>query len=294
MRRLLIVMDSRYIPAEIRRELRQEANFGCAYCGIPAIQYHHIIPYSEIGEHVPDEMVALCPNCHAEADAGSITREELYEVKKDPHNKDIVDYMFYFEPQPPILLMGSAAVEFGERGLISMIRIKGEDIISVRYVKDRLHFDIHFFSKDNELIASITDGEWWANTNHLWDLKYKKTWFKLWNSDEEVGLKLEYNPESQHISFKGKFYYDGDEVLITPSKMRHPISNSEVHGGGYIIGGDGDEDHLLNNFDKSMSILHRTGDSIRRDGKGRIRAGLFDFSEEDSKDSFVFHINPEG
>lgn len=283
-------MPSRYIPAQIRRELRQEANFGCAFCGTPVIQYHHIIPYSEIEKHIPEEMVALCPNCHAEADAGSITREELYEAKESPHNTDIVDYMFYFEPQPPILLLGSAHVEFGERGTISLLRIKGEDIISARYVQDRLHFDIHFFSEDNDLIASITDGEWWAKTDNLWDLKYKKTWLKIWNSNEEVGLKLEYNPDNRHISFKGKFYYDGDEVLITPSKMRHPFSNVEIHGGGYIIGGEENKKFLLSNLSNQMAIIHRT--DVSRDSEGRIRAGLFNFSDEDSKDSFVFQMSP--
>lgn len=283
-------MTSRYIPADIRRKLRQEANFGCAYCGTPVVQYHHIIPYSEIEKHIPAEMVALCPNCHAEADAGSITRDALYEAKESPHNSDKVDYMFYFEPQPPILLLGSAAVEFGERGKISLIRIKGEDIISARYIEDRLHFNINFYSKDNELIASVTDGEWWAKTNPIWDLKYKKTWFKIWNSEEKVGLKLEYNPDNRFISFKGIFHYDGDEVRITPSKMRHPFRNIEVHGGGYVMGGEDSEDSLLSNHSDSMAVMHRK--NVRRDSEGRIQAGLFDFSNEDSKDSFMFKIPP--
>jgi hypothetical protein len=282
-------MSSRYIPADIRRELRQEANFGCAYCGTPVVQYHHIIPFSEIEKHKPEEMIALCPNCHAEADAGSITRSELYDLKKSPHNSDIVDYMFYFEPQPPILLLGDAAVEFGERGEISLLQIKGKNILSMKYLEDRLHFNVDFYSKNSELIASITDGEWWAKTNYVWDLKYKKTWMKVWNSDEEVGLKLEYHPDSHYMSFKGRFYYNDEKVFITPSKMRYPSKNIEISGITYIIGGNDSDSHLLDSVDQ-VPTIHRPGESINRDSEGNILAGLFDFSEEDSKYSFIFKI----
>jgi hypothetical protein len=33
---------NREIPSEIKRQLRQEAGFGCCICGIPIIEYHHI------------------------------------------------------------------------------------------------------------------------------------------------------------------------------------------------------------------------------------------------------------
>ncbi len=35
-------------PLLIKRQLRQEAGFGCCKCGKPIIQYHYIIPYTQI------------------------------------------------------------------------------------------------------------------------------------------------------------------------------------------------------------------------------------------------------
>ena len=68
-------------PADVKRELRQEVNFGCAICGAPLLEYHHIIPYSEAEHHDPDHMVAVCPNHHRLSDDGAISRSELYTAK---------------------------------------------------------------------------------------------------------------------------------------------------------------------------------------------------------------------
>lgn len=286
-------MSSRYIPADIRRELRQEVNFGCAYCGVPIIQHHHIIPYAEIEEHRPEEMIALCPNCHSEADAGSISRGRLYQLKENPHNSDVVDYMFYFEPNPPLIQMGSATIEFGEQGKVSLLRINGEDVIVARYERDRIHFDIHFFSKDGDLIASITDTDWWAKTAEVWDLKYKKTWFKLWNKDEEVGLKIEFDEETGIIFFKGIFHYKDESVKVTPSKFRYDEQDIEIHGVGYIMGGEEkDQDFRLSN-PVNRAIIHRTG--VTKASDGSMRAGVFAVGpDSDPDDSFVWVMGRDG
>ena len=97
--------DRSHLPAEIKRQLRQEANFGCVVCGAPIIQYHHIIPYSEREHHDPEHMTVLCPNHHSHAgpDSEALTPDMLYEYKSEPHNSDIVDYEFYFESETPIV-----------------------------------------------------------------------------------------------------------------------------------------------------------------------------------------------
>lgn len=52
-------------PADVERKLRQEAGFGCARCGHPYIEYHHIIPYAEEPHFRAEDMIALCGNCHS-------------------------------------------------------------------------------------------------------------------------------------------------------------------------------------------------------------------------------------
>src|SRR5215469_13568423 len=69
-------------PASVERQLRQEAGFGCAKCGHPSIEYHHIIPFAEEQHFRPKDMVALCGNCHPAI--SKLGRDKQYEIKQAP------------------------------------------------------------------------------------------------------------------------------------------------------------------------------------------------------------------
>jgi hypothetical protein len=68
----------------VRRQLRQEVGFGCPVenCRSPYLTYHHFDPpWKEKKHHDPAGMVALCRPHHAQADAGTFTREQLRRLK---------------------------------------------------------------------------------------------------------------------------------------------------------------------------------------------------------------------
>jgi hypothetical protein len=51
----------RNTPLDIARQLRKEANFGCARCGHPLLDNAHIIPYSQTRDFMAEDMIALYP-----------------------------------------------------------------------------------------------------------------------------------------------------------------------------------------------------------------------------------------
>ena len=69
------------VPYPVRRILRQEAGFGCCTCGFPIYQYHHIVPYAHEHHYRPQDMMTLCPNCHAQATAGAMPESEQRHYK---------------------------------------------------------------------------------------------------------------------------------------------------------------------------------------------------------------------
>jgi hypothetical protein len=71
------------IPAEIRRQVLVEAGHRCAIpqCGHGQVDVHHIIPWEKCREHSPENLIALCPNCHRRADSGEIDRKSLIIYK---------------------------------------------------------------------------------------------------------------------------------------------------------------------------------------------------------------------
>ena len=75
------------IPKRVEKQLYQEVGSRCPLCGeddIAMLTIHHIDGYAKFRTHDPDEMVVLCRNCHAKADAGEIPREKLYAAKCAP------------------------------------------------------------------------------------------------------------------------------------------------------------------------------------------------------------------
>ena len=71
------------IPADIKRRVLVEAGHRCA---IPTCRYinteiHHIIPWETCHKHEYENLIALCPNCHARADKGEIDRKSLRAYK---------------------------------------------------------------------------------------------------------------------------------------------------------------------------------------------------------------------
>lgn len=245
-------------PAKVKRELRQEVNFGCAICGMPLIEYHHIIPYSEIEHHDPDHMIALCPTHHQLSDDSAISKSELYDRKEDPELADVVEYEFYFDPDSPIIPLGSNLVEIAEFGRYTILQIEDEPVISVNYVDGRIEFDVNFYNDSDDLIAVITDNEWWADTNEFWDMKYQSRTLTLWNEKYKIGFKSEYYPENSRISIRGRFLYESEEFIIHPSSIKFPGGQNQVKGAGIIIGGD-DNYTPRNNFASNLHAREMDG-----------------------------------
>ncbi|MGZ4929135.1 MAG: HNH endonuclease [Halobacteriota archaeon] len=76
--------EGRNIPAELKRLVLVEAGHRCA---IPAcreqanVEIHHIEPYSKVKKHELGNLIALCPNCHAQADRNRIDKAALLMYK---------------------------------------------------------------------------------------------------------------------------------------------------------------------------------------------------------------------
>lgn len=261
-------------PLPVRRELRQEVNFGCPVCGAPILEYHHIVPYSEVEEHDPDRMVALCPNHHREADNGAISRSTLYDYKEDPYISDIVEYPFRPETTSPIIPLGSVYVEIASEGEYIPLQISGEPIFTLNYTEGRLEFDINFYDSDNQLIATMTNNEWWANTGEYWDIVFQGHKLKLWNEFREIGFEADFDPDESVISFKGRFLYNGEECIIHPKSVKIPQLRSQISGGHFIIGGSEDYE----------SRFDYPGASVKAD----FARGLFAIGE--AKEEFVFSM----
>jgi len=100
----------------LRRFVWRESGYRCAMpsCRSPGVEVHHIVPWREAifrcgKPHPADDLIALCPACHARADDEDITRAELYEIKSGFLARQKITG---FEQPPWLDAVTSADVEF--------------------------------------------------------------------------------------------------------------------------------------------------------------------------------------
>lgn len=230
----------RAIPSKVARQLRQEAGFGCAVCGNPFVEYHHIIPWHERHHFEPENMVALCPNHHAEL--GKLPRHKSYTAKQNPINvrKGLIHgYLGGHKSQKAIRLGGIVA-----SNCRSVVDFSGISLFSYKLIDGE--FKLNVFLPDRELWPEIEvrSNEMKALTAGFWDIEYKVNWVKFRRGQGDIFLEIDFRRDEVEID--GKFNILGTDILLKKEKSK--------------IGGN------------SFSNLHLTncGTGIRLGPKGRV------------------------
>ena len=76
--------DRPTISVEVKRRILIEAGYRCAVptCRFPIAEKAHIISWADSKDNSYENLIALCPNCHAMYDSGKIDRTAIIAYKK--------------------------------------------------------------------------------------------------------------------------------------------------------------------------------------------------------------------
>lgn len=119
-------MTRQQISVEIRKQVLHEAGYRCANPAcrmVLVINIHHLDPVSKGGENTFDNLIALCPNCHALHHQGDIPHESLRTWKllllslNQAFDRKAIDILLTLYRIPKITLRGEGMLEIA--GLIS-------------------------------------------------------------------------------------------------------------------------------------------------------------------------------
>jgi predicted transcriptional regulator len=71
------------IPRALERAVLMEAGHRCAIptCQQVPVQIAHIVPWAQVKEHAFENLIALCPTCHARYDRKQIDRMAMFQYK---------------------------------------------------------------------------------------------------------------------------------------------------------------------------------------------------------------------
>jgi hypothetical protein len=157
-------------PAEIRSRLRKEVNFGCPICRSPFLTWHHFDPpWHKCYSHNEEGIIALCSNCHRQADGGAYTRQQLRDLK----SKQISD--------PPLGMLpwqvNGVLIDFGGNYFIARtskvfsIRIANQEVFALRMDDyGYLKIDACIWNSRNELVLRLEENDIISYLDNIGDL----------------------------------------------------------------------------------------------------------------------------
>ena len=214
-------MSERVIPNQIKRQLRQEADFGCCKCGIPILEYHHIIPWHKVKKHNPRDMMVLCPNCHHSIDSYSIENQRKF--KDNPFNLDNPKIAGSLIIPQGICVIDTGAIKFLGDGPV----IVSKEISFLEfYVNESniLELSLILYNENNDLLLKIVKNEWIQGDIKVWDIEFSSKSKKLNLREKKGKINLSINANSFHVQIQGAFWVHGK--LITLNKQGIKVNNS--------------------------------------------------------------------
>lgn len=202
---------SRTPPAAVARQLRQEAAFGCAECGCPIIEYHHIIEWQEKQHFDAEHMVALCPTHHTQY--GKLSKSKAYEIKRNPFNQRtnrILGYLGGNKIQKTLLL-GSNTIERTDHVLtFCNYPIFSYTLVGTEYQLSAYLPDDNFWPE-----IEVKQNHLTAKTGDFWDIEFKTNWVKFRRKRGDVFLEIDFRGEQVQVNANLKIL--GNSVVLAPN-----------------------------------------------------------------------------
>ncbi|MGQ0564180.1 MAG: HNH endonuclease signature motif containing protein [Gemmobacter sp.] len=222
--------DRTSIPLPVRRQLRQEVAFGCPICGNPILDYHHIIPISELEHNDPDHMVALCPTHHRES--GKLRREKAYKLKREPIN----------------LVNGNVRGLLGTNRTLQSFRLGTSIFINTPKIfvhRGRTILE-HVIQDGQNLVSAfipgtgmvpdllIQENDFSASVANFWDIEFRTNYLKVALLDRTSWFELDFR--SEHAVVNLNLNIEGRRFLFNPNTSIFGGSNIRVTATDCFVG----------------------------------------------------------
>ena len=113
-------MPRKALPIDVRRHVLHEAGYKCSnpVCRtILTLDIHHLVPVAERGGDVRENLLALCPNCHALHHRGEIPAESVRAWKmlllavNEAFDRRSVDLLLMLDVVGMVFVAGEGVLE---------------------------------------------------------------------------------------------------------------------------------------------------------------------------------------
>jgi len=195
---------SRYIPAHVKREVRQRSKFGCIICRCGLYQYEHIDPlFMQAKEHNPECICCLCGSCHEKVTRGHISKE----LVKAAYSRIQKQPMKMVEPPVGPLDFHDGNVELVIGGLVyspavrTILRYNGSDLIRIF---PSTHSDepgriSAILTDDKGVIVLRLEKNEWIGSLHSWDIEIVGQQLTIRRKNKRIVLQIRLDPPGRIV-----------------------------------------------------------------------------------------------
>lgn len=134
--------EPRNVRPEVRRAVLLEAGYNCVnpVCRIPLIHVHHIDYVENGGPDTEENLIALCPNCHARVHMGNIPEEAIRTWKtmvvmaNHAWAKETLNALLFLDTElsQGLYLTGDGVVRFTDLLVAGLAEAKHVDFVGPR------------------------------------------------------------------------------------------------------------------------------------------------------------------
>lgn len=232
---------SRTPPAEMRRHLRKEVNYGCPICRSPFLTWHHFDPpWPQCHAHKEEGIIALCPTCHQQAEGGAYTNQYLHELK--------VTHIL----EPPLGSLPwhikSALINFGgnfffaQSATIFSVRVARQEVFSMQIDESGyLRLNASIWNSKDALVLRLIENDIVSYLENIGDLECTAQARKLSvvSKENDARFSLEFkraNPD-EAIPNSSRLFHK--TVLDKAPDLARRVDNDLKLRSGILIDADG-------------------------------------------------------
>jgi trigger factor len=212
------------IPAGIKRAVRQRCAFGCVICGLPLYEYDHLIPYSEVEQHHPGNIVLLCDRHHAEKTKGLLPIQAITAASRAPANAvagESAPYSLHYSDQACEARIGSNVYVWPvlrEGMMTAPLIVDDTPVVMFRMEDGHLLLTVQLFDEDTEMLVQILDNEL-VYSVEPWDVEFQGLELTVRAQARKIFVRMRFEPPSRVDISRGHIWRNGVEMEIWPDKF---------------------------------------------------------------------------
>lgn len=226
--------NSRNIPEDIKRKVRQRCGFGCVICGNPIYDYEHMNQWAIVREHVTEDITLLCPSHHREKTVGRLPLEMVKKADSMPYNIKhgrSNSMELYFSGNSCTFFFGGNSFSMDSHkiypSILIPLMVDEVALFSFVLLGRKLMLNANIFDEDNNLILKIVNNNLVYSVDN-WDITFIGKNLTIRQDLSKILLNISFETPNKVKINRARLFYNGKEISVFKDKILINNNNTQI------------------------------------------------------------------